>query len=116
MKLARFRWRRLGAALALGLLLETLLLAAMIAAVNTLPHQLSGPIGDLLQAPASYLIPLLAKIQPPGFEEQVGYVLLIPVMQWFVFSVVIYVWLAMSHKKRGHFALPDEEIPNVSGR
>src|SRR5579871_887903 len=94
MKLARFSTRRLWAALAIGLLVEALLLAALIAAINVLPDGIGEPLGDLLQAPGSYLVAWLGKVQHPGFEEQVGYVLLVPVVQWMFISIVAYLWLS----------------------
>ena len=115
MAFAKFSWRRLGAAFALALLLEALLLVAMIALVNTLPDKLADPIGNLLQAPASYLVPLLARVQRPGFEEQVGYVLLIPVIQWLAYAPIIYVWLAR-RKQKGRSISSPEEVPGTPGR
>ncbi len=93
MKLAKFRWRRLGAALALGLLLEVFLLVAMVAGVNMLPKQFGDMAGDWLQLPGSYLVTILAKVYHPGFEEQAGYVLLVPLIQWLTYSIVIYILL-----------------------
>lgn len=107
MKLARFRWRRLGGAVVLGLLLEGLMLVIAVALANPLGDQVS----NLLQAPGSYLVTLLAKAQHPGFEEQVGYVLLIPLIQWFFYSVLIYLWLA----RRAYSAHPSELVSASPG-
>ncbi|HKD83909.1 MAG TPA: hypothetical protein VKB58_04095 [Terriglobales bacterium] len=108
MALAKFTWRRLGAALGFGLLLEAVLAVALVLGVNILPDGVSHALGDLLQAPASYVVPLLAKVQQPGFEEQVGYLLLIPLIQWPVYTVILYLWLSRSDQKRNP-ALPPEK-------
>jgi hypothetical protein len=106
MAFAKFTWRRLGAALGFGMLLEGLLLVAMVFGVNILPHRTGDAAGDLLQSPASYLMPLLAKLQQPGFQEQVGYLLLIPLVQWPVYTVILYLWLSRSDSKRNAAAPP----------
>ena len=36
----------------------------------------------------------------PGFEGQVGYFLLAVVLQWLIYSAVVYLLLAISRKKR----------------
>ena len=41
----------------------------------------SETVGDWMQAPASFLVAGLAKLTHPGFEEQVGYILLALVLQ-----------------------------------
>ena len=100
----------MGAALGFGFLLEILLLVLMVVAVNLFPNKVGEPVGDLLQAPASYLVPLLAKLQQPGFEEQVGYLLLIPLIQWPVYTVLIYLWLSRSGKKGSSAVAPAEGL------
>ncbi len=94
MRLAKFTWRRFGAALALGLLVEGVLLVLLVVAVNSLPQQLADVAGECLQLPGSYVAGVLAKAYHPGFEEQVGYILLIPLIQWPIYSTVIYIVLA----------------------
>jgi hypothetical protein len=74
----------------LGVVAEALMLAIAVA----LPQALGDQVANVLQAPGSYIVAMLAKAHRPGFEEQVGYVLLIPVIQWFVYSVLLYLWLA----------------------
>jgi len=43
---------------------------------------------------------LLAKAGHPGFEEQVGYFLFAVVLQWLIYSVVVYLLLGIFRKKR----------------
>jgi hypothetical protein len=43
---------------------------------------------------------LLAKAEHPGFEGQVGYFLFAVVLQWLIYSGVVYLLLAVSGKKR----------------
>jgi len=42
---------------------------------------------------------LLAKAEHPGFEGQVGYFLFALVLQWLIYSGVVYLLLAISRKK-----------------
>ena len=66
----------------------------MLAIAVALPQGLGDQVANVLQAPGSYFVAMLAKAHHPGFEEQVGYVLLIPLMQWFVYSALVYLLLA----------------------
>jgi len=96
MGLTKFRWRRLAAALGIGLGIEVL---EAICVVSFLPQRWVDWIGDLPLQPASYLVTLLAKSQHPGFEGQVGYFFLAVVLQWLIYSGVVYLLLAISRKK-----------------
>ena len=96
MELTKFRWRRLAAALGIGLGIEVL---EGICVVSLLPPRWVDWIGDLPLQPASYLVTLLAKNRHPGFEDQAGYFLLVLVLQWLVYSGVVYLLLAISRKK-----------------
>jgi hypothetical protein len=57
-------------------------------------------IGDLPLQPSEYLVGLLFKDVHLGFEGQVVPVFLIFVLQWMVYSAVVYLLLAISWKKR----------------
>jgi hypothetical protein len=96
MEMARFRWRRLAAALGIGVVIEVL---GAVCVVGFLPPQWADLIGDLPLQPASYLVSLLAKTKHAGFEGQVGYFLLAVVLQWLIYSAIVYVLLAISWKK-----------------
>jgi hypothetical protein len=100
MELAKFRWRRLAASLGIALGVEGLLFFVLIVAANVLPPQWANVIGEWPLQPASYLVTLLAKIEHPGFEGQVGYFLLTVVLQWLIYSAVVYLFLAVSRNKR----------------
>jgi hypothetical protein len=97
MELTKFRWHRLAAALGIGLGIEVL---EAICVVSFLPPRWVDWIGDLPLQPASYLVTLLAKSRHPGFEGQVGYFLMVVVLQWLIYSGVVYILLAISRKKR----------------
>ena len=100
MELAKFRWSRLAAALGIGLGVEGLVFLAFIVTAKFLPPQWADVIGEWPLQPASYLVTLLAKAEHSGFEGQVGYFLLAVVLQWLIYSVVVYSLLAVSCKKR----------------
>jgi hypothetical protein len=96
MELTRFKWHRLAAALGIGLGIEVL----EGICVSFLPPRWADWIGELPLQPASYLVTLLAKAGHPGFEEQVGYFLFAVVLQWLIYSVVVYLLLGIFRKKR----------------
>jgi len=96
MQLAKFRWRRLAAALGIGLGVEVL----AICVVSFLPSRWADAIGELPLESASYLVTLLAKTEHSGFESQVGYFFLAVVLQWLIYSVVVYLFLAIARRKR----------------
>jgi hypothetical protein len=97
MEPAKFRWRRLAAALGIGLGIEVL---EAICVISFLPPRWADWIGDLPLQPASYLVTLLAKAEHPGFEGQAGYFLLAAGLQWLFYSGVVYLLMAISLKKR----------------
>jgi hypothetical protein len=97
MELAKFRWRRLAEALGIGLAIE---IVEGICVISLLPPQWANAIGDLPLQPASYLVTSLAKANHLGFEGQVLYFFLAVVVQWMVYSAVVYLLLAISRKKR----------------
>jgi len=103
MGLPKFKWRRLAQALGIGLAIGVL---EAICVVSFLPSRWADRIGDLPLQPASYLVTLLAKSQHPGFEDQAGYFLLVVLLQWLIYSGVVYILLAISWKK----------LDKVSGR
>ena len=67
MELAKFRWRRLAAALGIGFGVEGLVFFAIIVTANFLP-QWANVIGEWPLQPASYLVTLLAKAEHPGLK------------------------------------------------
>jgi hypothetical protein len=71
-----------------------------ICVVSLLPPKWADVIGDLPLQPASYIVTLLTNIEQPGFEGQVGYLLLTVVLPWLVYSGVVYLLLAIWRKKR----------------
>lgn len=107
MSSAKFTWRRLGAALGLGLAIEILLLPAAILIG-------SETVGDWMQAPASILVRELARLTHPGFEEQVAYVLLIPLLQWIFYSTVVFIVLVRRVKNPAHVGKENSILPKTS--
>jgi len=96
MELTKLRSRRLAAALGIGLGIEVLEGICL----SFLPRRWADWIGELPLQPASYLVTLLAKAGHPSFEGQVGYFLLAVVLQWLIYSVVVYLLLGIFRKKR----------------
>jgi hypothetical protein len=90
------RWHRLLAALGIGLGIEVL---EVIFVVSFLPSRWADSVGDLPLQPASYLVTVLEKRAHPGFEEQVGYLLFVVLLQWLIYSGVVYLLLAIPAKK-----------------
>jgi len=94
----RSRLGRFAAAISIGLAAEILLFIGVV----FIASKVSQPWGDRLaavtQEPAYHLVNWLAKVHRPGFEEQAAYAMLIPLIQWMIWSVVFYVLL--SRKKR----------------
>ena len=113
MELAKFKWRRLAAALGIGLGVEVLIFFAVIVTAKFLPPQWADVIGEWPLQPASYFVTLLAKAEHPGFEGQVGYLFLAVVLQWLICSAVVYLLLAIFRKKRDT-ASAIKEISNPS--
>jgi hypothetical protein len=99
MELAKFRWRRLAAALGIGLGVEGLVFLAFIVTAKFLPPQWADVIGEWPLQPASYLVTLLANAEHSGFEGQVGYFLLAVVLEWLIYSAVVYLLLAIRRKR-----------------
>jgi hypothetical protein len=97
MELTKFRWHRLAAALGIGLGIEVL---EAICVVSFLPPRWADWIGDLPLQPAAYVVTLLAKGGHAGFEGQVGYFLFAVVLQWLIYTVVVYLLLGIFRKKR----------------
>src|SRR5579864_4500259 len=96
MGLPKIKWRRLAQALGIGFAIEVL---EAICVVSFLPSRWANRLGDLPLQPASYLVTLLAKGQYAGFEGQVGYFFLAVLLQWLIYSAVVYLLLAISRKK-----------------
>jgi hypothetical protein len=94
MALARFRFRRLAAAIGIGLLTEALLMVAAVIISSELHKPWGDRIASVTQEPAYHLINWFAVLRPPGFEEQAAYAMLIPLLQWVFWSVVIYLLLS----------------------
>jgi heme/copper-type cytochrome/quinol oxidase subunit 2 len=84
--------RRFAAALGTGLFAEALMVFVYILLGDA---QLSRwwTLFTLTQEPALHLVKWWVDVTQPGFEEQMGYIFLVPVIQWLVYAAVIYVLL-----------------------
>jgi hypothetical protein len=94
-------------ALGIGLAIETLVIVpyfwyrSVVGA--TVAGSASNPVRWIVQfsqEPALHLVEWLVDILRPGFEEQVGYVFLIPVFQWLFYSAGIYPLVGYYRRKR----------------
>jgi hypothetical protein len=101
MEPAKFRWRKLAAALGIGLGVEVFVFLVLIVTSNFLGPRWADMIGEWPLEPASYLVTLLAKAGHSGFEGQVGYFFLAVVLQWLIYSAVVYLLWALAGKQRG---------------
>ena len=84
--------RRFATALGGGLLAEALMFFVYL-------HYGNGPLASwwtlftLTQEPGLHLVKWAVDILRPGFEEQMGFIFLVPIIQSLVYGVVIYAFL-----------------------
>ena len=98
---AKFRWRTLAVALGIGLGVEVFVFLVLVVTTNFLSPRWADTIGEWPLQPASYLVTLLARAGHSGFEDQVGYFFLAVVLEWLIYSAVVYLLLALYGKQRG---------------
>jgi len=98
MAVIKSRLSRLVAAIGIGLLFEVLLLSAAVMISSALPKPWDDRIANLTQEPAYHLVNWFSTIWPPGFEAQAGYAMLIPLLQWVIWSVVIFALLSRAKR------------------
>jgi hypothetical protein len=108
----RFRFRRLAVAIGFGLLVEAVSVGGATIISDKIPAPWGDRIANLTQEPAYQFVNWLADVRHPGFEEQAGYAMLIPLLQWVVWSVVIYVLLL--RRKRVPADFVEKEISSRS--
>ena len=98
---AKIHWRTLIAAFGIGLAVELLLVRLYL---WYLPGALAAPKNGqsnlwlweairLTQQPSLGMVQSWARIVRPGYAEMIGDTFLVPVIQWLVYSVVIYLIL-----------------------
>jgi hypothetical protein len=98
---AKIRWRTLLAALGIGLVVELLLVrrylwylpGALAASQNGQSNLWLWEAIRLTQQPALGMVQSWVGIARPGYAELIGDMFLVPVMQWLVYSTVIYLIL-----------------------
>jgi hypothetical protein len=104
---AKIRWRTLLAALGIGLVVELLLVrlylwylpGALAASQNGQSNLWLWEAIRLTQQPGLLIMQAWVAIVHPGFEEQVGYIFFVPIIQWLVYGAVIYLILQMYLRK-----------------
>jgi len=90
MSQARFSWRALALALGAGLVLEAGLLRLWIGgALNHAPLW-GWVLFRVTQEPGGLLVGWLLAVRHPGFEEQTGYLYIIPLIQWVFYSGILF--------------------------
>ena len=82
MVLIRSKLGRLAAGIGVGLLVEALLFVGTLLLTNYLPPPWEERVFALGQEPAYHLVGWLWSMQRHGFEEQAGFVILVPLVQW----------------------------------
>jgi hypothetical protein len=95
---AKIHWRTLLAALGIGLVVELLLVrlylwylpGALAASQNGQSNLWLWEAIRLTQQPALGLVQSWVGIVRPGYAELIGDMFLVPMMQWLVYSAVIY--------------------------
>ncbi len=85
-------------AIAVGLVVEILLLVVGTLVGSRFQQPWDERVWAATQEPAYHLVDWLARVHRPGFEEQGTYSVLIPLSQWLMWSAVSYLFL--SRKKR----------------
>jgi len=100
---AKIHWRTLIAALGIGLVIELLLVRLYL---WCLPGALAAPQSGqailrlweairLTQQPGLSMVQSWVGVVRPGYAELIGDMFLVPVIQWVVYSAVIYLILEM---------------------
>jgi hypothetical protein len=100
MGLIKSRFGRLTAAIGIGLLVESLLFIGVLLLIERLPQPWDERVFAIAQEPAYHLVGWIWSMQRHGFEEQAGFVILVPLVQWGFWSAISY-WV-LSRKARAH--------------
>ncbi len=85
--------RRLATALGIGLVAESLMIIVYLHLAGNASLSRWWTPFTLTQEPAWHLVKWWVDVTRPGFEEQMGYIYFVPVIQWLVYAAVIYVLL-----------------------
>jgi len=91
--------RRLAAALGIGLVAEGLMIVVYLHLAGNASLSRWWTAFTLTQEPAWHLVKWWVDVMRPGFEEQMGYIYLVPLIQWLVYATVIYA--VLSYRKHG---------------
>src|SRR6266567_8383677 len=94
MSLIKSRFGRLATALGIALTAEIALLAGATLISSKVPQPWDERLWAVTQEPAYHLVDWLSNVHHSGFEEQGAYFLLIPLIQWMVWSGVFYLFLS----------------------
>lgn len=85
--------RRLSAALGFGLVAEVLMVVVYLHLAGKASLSPWWTAFTLTQEPAWHLVKWWVDVTRPGFEEQMGYIYVVPLIQWLVYAAVIYAFL-----------------------
>jgi len=85
--------RRLAAALGIGLIAEALMTVVYFQLQGNASLSRWWTPFTLTQEPAWHLVKWWVDVARPGFEEQMGYIFFVPVIQSLVYAAVIYALL-----------------------
>jgi hypothetical protein len=91
--------RRLAAALGIGLVAEGLMIVVYLHLAGNASLSRWWTAFTLTQEPAWHLVKWWVDVMRPGFEEQMGYIYFVPLIQWLVYATVIYA--VLSYRKHG---------------
>lgn len=89
---------RLAAAIGIALVAEILLFAGAAFIDSKIPQPWGERLARITQEPGYHLVNWCANVRRPGFEEQAAYAMLIPLIQWMIWSVVFYVLLSRTKR------------------
>jgi hypothetical protein len=115
---AKIRWRTLIAASGIGLVVELLLVrlylwylpGALAASPNGQSNLWLWEAIRLTQQPGLGLVQSWVGIVRPGYAELIGDMFLVPVMQWLVYSTVIYFILERYLRKSTRATRESEDL------
>jgi hypothetical protein len=89
----------LGKALALGLMVEVLTGFIAFGIDNIVPQPLGRAVANVTQVPGALIIYAISSTRASGFEEQGAYAMLVPLIQWMLWTGFVYWRLVIQDSK-----------------
>ena len=96
----QLNWRRLVAALGIGVAAEAVLFGGYFMRGGGEKVPALWTAFTSTQEPGWHLMKWLTDTMRPGIEEQIGYVYVIPLVQWLVYTVLTYLALSLRARRR----------------